>query len=209
MHGTFPIRFQEVVAPFVRGVTVLDLGAGDGERTKVLRSLGADRVVAVDKLGLDESLTPSSGMEYIEGYFDSASVQKLARSFEGFVAHVAWPQNCQLPGLVDILRRASVVIYVGCCTGGTFCGNQELFDYLRMRGVLAYEPELRNTLTVYGGILPEARMAVTYEEWAAYSSNMAMFSDTKELRGLPMGWQETALPQRSFDVDNLYARIMK
>ena len=75
-----------------------------------------------------------------------------------------------------------MVIYVGSNTSGNSCGTNALFAHFRERDVLAYVPERRNTLIVYGLRLPEPRALVHWEEHPSlFEGECVAFSDTRRL----------------------------
>jgi hypothetical protein len=103
-----------------------------------------------------------------------------AREIE--VAHLAWPVNHHSPGLLAVLRALPVVVYVGSNTSGNSCGTNALFAHFRERDVLAYVPERRNTLIVYGLRLPEPRAMVHWEEHPSlFDDGVIHFSDSRQL----------------------------
>lgn len=89
----------------------------------------------------------------------------VIRDFKPTVAHVSWPANYPT-GLVKILTGIPTVIYVGCNTDGTACGDRALFQYMLTRKLVKYLPDRRNTLIVVTRLLDAPRDA-TYEEKAA------------------------------------------
>lgn len=163
---------QELAArQFVDGQTVHDLGAGDLSLSHVLLRLGAGQVVAVD------SHFPKSARK-------AARVGLEHRAFADFagqpeVALVSWPVNWSGIGLVEIVARTPVVLYVGTNTGGTACGGDDLWDHLVTREVLAYVPDRENTLIVYGP--GQATRPLYGEELAARNNDrMWMFDEAEK-----------------------------
>lgn len=160
----------EVLRPFIEGRQVHDLGAGDLTLASRLLTLGADGVVAV------EPHAPKKHPPQIEvhpTYFaDYAETPE--------VAFVSWPVNYDGIGLVKVLRRAPVVIYLGVNTDGTSCGGSDLWEHLRKREVLAHAPHPQNTLIVYGP--KRVRRPLYGEEWAAIDqSRIYRYSEAEAL----------------------------
>ena len=161
MYGTPTKEQARVIRPFVRGKVVHDLGAGDLRLSKRLRSWGAERVVALDKK-LPRKIP--EGVDFKEGYF-----KDFTEAPE--VVWLSWPVNHEAPGLVGILERTPLVLYLGTNTNGTACGGQDLWRHLRTREVLAYEADLSNTLIVYGvnrverGLCGEEVAALDDSKW--------------------------------------------
>lgn len=128
----------ERLAPFVKGKVVLDLGAGDLSLSRVLVQMGA-KVVAVDK---EDPGVVVPGVRFVRSYFHDLRERAP-------VAFVSWPVNWH-SDIVPILVASTTVIYLGKNTDGTACGDPNLWEHLRAREVLAYVPDRRNTMAIYG-----------------------------------------------------------
>jgi hypothetical protein len=140
-YGKLNAAQVDVVRQFVAGHDVLDLGAGDLGPAQRLLDCGAERVYA-----LDSHLPPKSPNERI--ILDTRYYHDYGGSPE--IAFVSWPCNWREDSLTAIIRRASIVIYLGKCTDGTLCGSESFWQTLLQREVLAYSPDRANTLIVYG-----------------------------------------------------------
>ena len=164
MYGTFPSNFCKAIAPFIKGQRLVDLGSGDMGRTDVLRLLDPAVILAVDKepRGPAPELHPT--IIPLQGYFKD--VLKTIEVFAPTVAHIAWPINNPMPGLIEILELVPTVVYVGCNTDGSSCGDIPLFKYMLTRALTLYLPEQQNSLIVLGGKLKTPR-SPTPEEDAA------------------------------------------
>lgn len=160
MYGTVTPEMVGVIREYVQGRCVWDLGAGDlAYAHHLVRRWGAEKVVAVDK---EEMPQPRRRAVFrVQKYF--ADVQMPQAGVD--VVFLSFPQNTRLAGLVRLLGKSKVVIYLGCNTGGTACGDQELFLHLTGREVLAHVPHERGSLVVYGGAC--AQRSLVPEEWAA------------------------------------------
>ena len=139
-HGKLSSAQARIVAAFVKDELVHDLGAGDLELARQLIALGARGVVAVDKNPTHKRVP---------------LVRQVASHFHAFeepieVAFVSWPVNWQDLGVVGLVKRAPLVIYLGTNMDGIACGTGELYWDLSKREVLAHEPHPKNTLIVYG-----------------------------------------------------------
>ena len=171
-NGELLPEMEPVIADIVRGMEVYDLGAGDLTYAKRLLQLGADRIVAVDKEGFCPSRFRGRAIHAVRTYFQD--VQVPPGGIE--VAWVSWPCNRPLPGLTRLLAASARVIYMGCNTGGSCCGELPLWDHLTRRRILAHVPHMRNSLIVYGDPLPEdERRPLVGEELAYISGEMMSF----------------------------------
>lgn len=130
------------LGPFVRGMVVHDLGAGDLQLSHHLLALGARCVFALDR-NAPESHTPA-GIIPVKAPF---------LHFDGAidVAFVSWPRsNYRNDGLAKLCERARLVIYLGKCVDGSHCGDETFWQCVAAREVLTVAPDPLNTLIVYG-----------------------------------------------------------
>lgn len=160
-YGEITDEMQQVLTPFVDGKTVYDLGAGDLAHSHLLVRLGAEGVVAVDKAPMP---TPRRAeVSRLQGHFGQLPVPEHID-----VAFLCWPQTYPMPGLLDWLDAADVVVYVGHNFDDSHCGPPELFFYMTWRAVLEEVLGRRNTLLVLGDRLAEPRPMIA-EEAAHFS----------------------------------------
>lgn len=160
----------QAIKPYVKDCEVHDLGAGDLEVSKKLVGLGASNVVAVDR-----------EINFRQG----KRISKVAASFEEFAADhpgslstslISWPVNWKVSGLVELVARSEVVLYLGSNSSGSACGFCELWEHLSKRTVIEYVPERENTLIIYGRDtlerenLPEEWAALNQEEMWSFES---------------------------------------
>jgi 23S rRNA U2552 (ribose-2'-O)-methylase RlmE/FtsJ len=160
-YGEITDEMEEVLAPLVEGKTVCDLGAGDLAHSHVLARLGAEAVIAVDKVPMRKPRC--SEVSRLHGHFAQLPVPDHID-----VAFLGWPQTYPLPGLLDWLDAADVVVYLGHNFDDSYCGSPELFFYLTRRALLDEVLGRRNTLLVLGDRLAEVR-PMTCEEAAHFS----------------------------------------
>ena len=130
-------------------LTVHDLGCGDFALSKTLLRLGAHRVIGVDN---DEE-------QASRGRLLSKKIRFELSSFDFYkdpiaFAFVSWPTNHR-SGIKKLIERSPIVAYLGKNTDGMACGTPSLFEHLTTREVLAYSPDPRNSLIVYGARLVE------------------------------------------------------
>jgi hypothetical protein len=138
-HGRLSKAQEEAIKPFVNGITVHDLGAGDLELAEKLLTLGASEVVAIDK----HKMPKSDKIRIVEAYLHN--VHEPAKT-----VFVSWPVNWHDSGLLRFIDHASTVIYLGTNYDGSACGFPEMFEHLMKREILKHIPDSKNTLIVYG-----------------------------------------------------------
>lgn len=160
-YGYLSDEMMGLLREHVAGAEVWDLGAGILGRSHELVYLGARKVIAIDKERMPPA-SPGTPIETRRALF--AEVQPPVGGID--VAFLGWPQNTSLVGLTELLVASRKVIYLGCNTGGTSCGNSSLFTHFYARQVLGHVPHARNSLIVYGGWRTGPRRPLP-EEWAA------------------------------------------
>lgn len=160
-YGEITDEMQEVLTLLVDGKTVYDLGAGDLAHSHVLVELGAMAVIAVDKAPMPKPRFPE--VSRLQGHFGEIPVPDHID-----VAFLAWPQTDPMPGLLDWLNAADLVVYLGHNLDDSYCGSPELFFYLTRRALMEEVLGRRNTLLVLGDRLAETR-PMTDEEAAHFS----------------------------------------
>lgn len=158
-------QIQELKRLLKPGPIVYDLGAGDLVLSRNLLEWGAREVVAVDKEPLH---LPPSGIRTIRSLF-----KDLREDVQW--AFLSWPINHFDVGLLNIVERAQVVIYLGSNMDGSACGFFQLFQHLTTREVLAHAPRFANTLIVYGAA--KVKREPFPEERAAMSSEMINYKE--------------------------------
>lgn len=165
-YGYLSPKQKAVVKPFVEDRLVHDLGAGDLKLAAVLAHLGASQVIAIDK----------------EPYIHTPprKVHPVTCRFEDYpgpidVGFLSWPRNTFDRGLLSIVLKTKLLIYLGTNTSGSACGFPQMWQQLIQREVLAHEPNEPNTLIVYGPqnvqrrYLPEEYAAVYQDKIWGYS----------------------------------------
>ena len=190
MYGRFSDAHQRVVRSYVRGRTVVDLGAGDCERAYTLSKLGALKVHAVDpnipRKYLDPENFPDDAGPIETHHCDGRTFEKLVASVLPLsakgridVLYLAWPTagGTERPGFLALIERSDVVIVTTKNTDGIAVGTAKMWGALCSREVLSYRPEKENTLIVYG-------------EPCAYRSSVHY----EELMGITMGGQSKPMP---------------
>lgn len=169
---------SSIVKRFVAGRQVMDLGAGDFELSRCLVDLGASKVYAVERAtrhgGILEVGTPYEAVTVVAAGLKSlgrvARHKKRAEELPPVthrgidVALVSWPspEDSKFSAhadysLLEPIRKARTVIYLGSNVDGTICGSKRLYQHLAKRRVFAHEPDRRNTLIVYGPLLPRGQ----------------------------------------------------
>ncbi len=143
-YGRLSRAQREAVSRIVTGKVVWDLGAGDGALGALLRLVGAERVIAIEKSPVCDYFTHCPSVELRQLRFDEVEDESMPLVF------LSWPNNHETPGLARIVRNAETVIYLGKNTDGTSCGWPRLFEELAQREVVCHVPQRANTLIVYG-----------------------------------------------------------
>ena len=159
MYGLLTPKMRDTLRTHVQGRIVWDLGAGDLGYSNLLLTLGASKVIAIDKADMPPG---SPGIECRRGYFQDLAMPDMDIE----VVFLSWPQNNTLWGLYEILERTTNIIYLGSNTGGSACGTPALYTQLALREVIAHVPHPRNSFIVYGGRATTPRTLLA-EEWAA------------------------------------------
>lgn len=171
--GTLSERQEEVVAGFVAGKIVHDLGAGDLQLAHRLLVLGATQVIAVDK---ERCTTVTPQITCVRATFDEWLSR---RESPADVIFLSYPINHRLLALLQLVEEARLVVYLGKNTDGTVCGWPGLFAHFLRRDLLAYVPERRNSLAVYGGHLESYRHPKG-EELAGLSTDVSRILSYEE-----------------------------
>lgn len=146
-YGKLSSAQARIVAKVVKGQTVIDLGAGDLQLSHELLTLGAQAVTAVEKEELPQSILRLADprVKVVRAYIKDLHGQTGAS-----VAFLSWPANYPILGLDAVIAKTPIVVYLGKNTDGTSCGTSRMFQRLLPREVVAYVPEFKNTLIVYG-----------------------------------------------------------
>ena len=171
-YGNLNDEQEAVLRRFVMGYNVHDIGAGQLALARKLVELGAHAVTALDKIYAD----------FRHNNFDDCrswaaplpQISLVGEHFEEYARHghfidvafVSWPETNNQKRIVDLLRGARTIIYLGSNFDGTSCGSAEMFRYLSQRSVAAVVPHKYNSLIVYGHEYPVQRRLLP-EEYAA------------------------------------------
>ncbi len=158
----------KVLRPFITGQLVHDLGAGMLLQAHQLLDFGARQVIAIDKepyvlqAQRDERMVPINC--YLSNYTEKVEIVFLGS-----------PTNQYIPGLLDLLEKARIIIYLGKNTDLTACGWPGLFWHFLGREVVAYAPEPANVMVVYGSRASTPR-PILGEELAALTAHGLVLS---------------------------------
>lgn len=146
----WPVQADELRAR-VAGRKVWELGCGRGELARWMAK-SAERVHGVDKAAV-------FGRDARRCAFELSHFHTWRPPFEADVVVVAWPVTNGTAGLVELLRRAPAVVYVGQNSHHTACGSADLWTHLLGRELLADVPAPEgappsddNALMVYGAV---------------------------------------------------------
>lgn len=171
-------RQAAVVKRFVAGKEVHDLGAGELVLSRKLVDLGARSVFAIDPTIQEPGRLPYPYENIYAaktGFKTMGRMERIERrgARAGLlnygvrpvrVAFLSWPSPEDSKfrahsdySILALVRRAPIVIYLGKNTDGTMCGSTRLYAHFARRTVLAHEPDRKNTLIVYDGLLPAGK----------------------------------------------------
>lgn len=141
---------QEVaVKPYVEGKKVFDLGSGRLALSKLVKNMGAQKVIAIDRdLEMKEE-TP--GIEKFNlNFYEYLELKPEAQPLATDVAFVSWPNNRVMQELLTLARACDTIIYLGKNTDGSSCAWPGFFNHMLSRKLLVHIPDMRNTLLIYG-----------------------------------------------------------
>lgn len=144
---------ERILQEYVYDKVVFDLGAGNCKLAALIYSLGANRVIAIDK----ERLTCPEEIETRQMRFEELADQVDSMLGLIDVSFISWPPNRPNYALIKLARSSRVVIYLGSNTNMNACAHPLFFQALLTREILAYAPHPRNTLIVYGDELEQPR----------------------------------------------------
>lgn len=160
MFGLLETAQVERIKALVEGKVVWALGSGyDTQEAWQLVSFGAAKVYAVDK-ARKTAFEPSFKRLHTG---DLGEIWDCGAYFTDFgkwakdtdlpdpdVVFMKWPRENNQAGLVALMFRAPVVIYVGRNDGVTACGGPDVWEHLRSRELSQVLEGTRNDLLVYG-----------------------------------------------------------
>lgn len=169
--GKLNLQQEAAIKPQILASVVHDLGAGDLVLAADLLRLGAQQVVAIDKEPYRKR--SPQGINTVTCYFEN---------YPGNIdiAFVSWPQEAFDLGLLNLIRRARTVIYLGSNTRGNACGFTQMWHYLATREVIAYVPDEYNSLVIYGSTL-EQRKYLPEEYAAIFQDKMWGFQEIHDI----------------------------
>ncbi len=162
MFGLLEPQQIERIKAIVVGKNVWALGSGpDTQEAWSLLEFGADRVYAVDKAQRSSMREPRFSKLYTGGnnwricdcqsYFtEFVKYAKDENLDEPDVVFVKWPQTNHQAGLVQLIARATVVVYIGVNDGATACGPKDMWSHFRARSLLEVVQGKHNDMMVYG-----------------------------------------------------------
>jgi hypothetical protein len=142
-YGKLLGKQEDAVKALVQGKDVCDLGAGDMELSVKLLELGATKIIAVDK---EDYPVPDPRIVRILSYFNN--VWRHTRPPK--IAFISWPINHADPSLARLVDRFPFIAYLGKNTDMTSCATPGFFQPLLRREVMAYIPNRKNVLIIYG-----------------------------------------------------------
>ena len=147
-YGKLLGKQQDAVKALVQGKDVCDLGAGDMELSVKLLELGATKIIAVDK---EDFPVPDPRIVRIRAYFKDV----WRHTKPPKIAFISWPINHADPSLARLVDRFPFIAYLGKNTDMTSCATPGFFQPLLRREVMAYIPNKKNVLIIYGPLAVE------------------------------------------------------
>lgn len=126
---------------FVKGDTVYELGCGDLSLAKLMATT-AKWVHAADKEFARVPALPNLS-------FYNMPLARLQWPIHLDCVVVAWPQTTHVPGLLELVQRAFRVVYIGCNTDGSACGDHALWLHLTKRMLVHEVRDRYNCLHCY------------------------------------------------------------
>ena len=133
-----------VLLDFVKGETVYDLGCGDLSLARLMATT-AKQVEAVDKETPDWSDLPANLNFWANTFAEVA--KKWPKHLDTVVT--CWPQTTRMPGFTELVHRAFRVVYIGCNTDGSACGDHALWLNLTKRMLVHEVRDRPNCLHCY------------------------------------------------------------
>lgn len=139
-----PVHDASVPSPWVRrflplipaGGRVLDLAAGQGRHTRLLRAKGY-QIVAVDRdaAGLRAELTGDADLAIVEMDLEDGGPWRLGRGYDGIIV-ANYLHRPLLPALADALAPGGALIYETFMAGNERFGRPANPDFLLRPGEL-------------------------------------------------------------------------
>lgn len=164
MYGKHIKSQISLIQKTINGKGVIDLGCGTDTPWIPHLAKTANFVIGVDK---DLSTTQShhSNVYLCKQYFHQYNYPVPE------IVFMSWPVNYESSGLIDILQRAEILIYVGCNMSPTACGTPDMFAYFLLRQLLVYDeqrlgPCVSSNLIILGRETGEIRCPVKEEALA-------------------------------------------
>ena len=173
-HWRLSVEQLELLEPFVKDQSILDLGAANLEGSELMLELGAREVLAVDRTHMPKPSSSRITTRVTQFHLLEDTMPVVLASWV-----VNWPVSIERH-----LAAAKTVISISKNTDGTCCGYPWMWTYLCQRELLLYMPERRNTLTVYGPGIVERPL--TGEEFAALNQDRIYdFDEAEQLAQQP------------------------
>lgn len=151
LWGTLTEPIQHKILPYIKEKVVYDFGAGNLTFPRAFLRMGAQRVVAIDKVPLVEHKHPvDAGITVYEEYFLEFLNRRRDLPEKDAVAFLSWPANYKLEGLLDLMANFDTIIYIGKTTGACMCAWPGFFEAMLLRPIQTYLPDIQNNFIVWG-----------------------------------------------------------
>ena len=148
---------EKALSGWIRYSTVYDLGAGDMNLSRYM-ALFARHVHAIDKDLAEPYKLPKNVTCY------PTTFQKFKAPKTIDCAVISWPPNYNCLELIELVKMASRVVYIGKNTDGTACGTPALFLHLTRRRLAVEVRSEHNCLHCYGAVESEEPQFRSEEE---------------------------------------------
>jgi hypothetical protein len=134
---------RAVLLNFVKNDRVFELGCGDLSLARLMATR-AKTVFAVDKQRPENLDNLPDNLQFFCNYYDEL---RLPEHIDCVVA--CWPQTNKSEGFMAAIKRAFRVVYIGCNTDGSACGDYDLWLHLTKRMLYKEVRHERNCLHCY------------------------------------------------------------
>lgn len=140
-----------VLLDYVKGDTVYELGCGDLSLARIMATTAkwvhaADKEMPMARVDhgrqIEVPILPN-----LSFYPQTFKQLRWPEHLDCVV--VSWPPTHRMPGFMELVQRAFRVVYIGCNTDGSACGDHALWLHLTKRMLVHEVRERHNCLHCY------------------------------------------------------------